>query len=278
MIYLVLSILASIGLLVAFKMFANYGVHTRQGIMINYLVAGGVAWVVFGQNGPWLEAPWFLPSCALGVLFYLIFRVMAKVTQTNGMAVSSTATKMSVVIPVSVGLFVLNESFSTLKFIGIILGLVSIVLSVGGSMKRSDILWPLILFLGSGTIDAALKLFQYTWVSDEAFPLFIANVFLSAFVVALSHHIFTKERTVSFRTMVGGLGLGLVNLGALYFILLALALPSWESSVVFPINNFGIIAGSTLLAVFVLKERVTPRGWMGFVLASLSILILYLSR
>lgn len=278
MIYLALSILSSIGIFISFRMFRSYEVNTRHGIMINYLVAGLTGLLVFQPNSLWFTETWFLPSCLLGVLFYVIFRVMAKVTQENGMSVSSVATKMSVVIPVAVGLLLLNESLSLLKLAGVFFGLLSIVLTAGGSVERKDILWPVILFAGSGIIDASLKLFQHFWVADDSFPMFISSIFLSAFASASIHHMFTRVRSVRANAWVGGLGLGLVNFAALYFILKSLALPAWESSVVFPINNFGIIAGSTLLAVIALGERLSLRGWLGFASASVSILTLYLSR
>ncbi|NQV52501.1 MAG: DMT family transporter [Flavobacteriales bacterium] len=278
MIFLGLSILSSIGIFVAFRMFSSYGVHTRQGIMINYLVAGIVGLVVFQPTQFWLQEPWFAPSCALGLLFYVIFRIMGRVTQFNGLSVASLAAKMSVVIPVSIGLIFLDESLSALKLMGIALGLASIVLSAGASVKGRDLLWPLVLFIGSGVIDASLNLFQHAMVDESAFPMFVSNIFLSAFIAALAHHLLSHERKVSIRSVIGGLGLGLVNFAALYFILRSLALPEWESSLVFPINNFGIIAGSTLLGVFALGERLTTRAWTGFGFATLSILLLYFAK
>jgi len=278
MIYLLLSILSSIGIFIAFRMFSGYEVHTRHGIMINYLVAGLTGVLAFQPDLSWFTSDWFWPSSLLGVLFYVIFRVMARVTQQNGMAISSLATKMSVVIPVTIGLLFLQESLSWLKMIGVILGLVSIILSAGGSVERKDMLWPLILFAGSGVIDASLKLFQHFLVPEGDFPMFISNIFFAAFLSALIHHLFTSERKIRTNAWVGGLGLGLVNFAALYFILRSLAIPAWESSVVFPINNFGIIAGSTLLAVFALGERINTRGWIAFATASASIVILYISQ
>ncbi len=278
MIFLGLSILSSIGIFIVFRMFSSYAMHTRQGIMINYLVAGLVGLAVFRPSHLWLKEPWFAPSCALGILFYLIFSVMGRVTQYNGLSIASLAAKMSVVIPVSIGLLFLDESLSALKVIGIALGLTSIVLSAGASVRGRDLLWPVILFIGSGIIDASLKLFQHAMVDESVFPMFVSNVFLSAFVAALAHHLFTKERHLTIRTAIGGLGLGLVNFAALFFLLKSLALPDWESSLVFPINNFGIIAGSTMLGFFLLGERLTMRGWAGFGFASLSILLLYLAK
>ncbi|MEX2596255.1 MAG: hypothetical protein WEC59_04930 [Salibacteraceae bacterium] len=276
--YLSLSILASIGIFWSFRMFQSYRIHTRQGIMINYVVAGITGLFAFQPREFWFDAQWFWPSAALGILFYVIFRVMAKVTQENGMSVSSIATKMSVVMPVSMGIIILDESLSWIKLSGITMGLISIVLSAGNNMKSGQWIWPMILFLGSGSIDSFLKLFQQFLVSEDAFPFFICNIFFSAFITSLVHHLFTKDKKIQLKTVGGGIVLGAVNFAALYFILKSLAMPGWESSIVFPINNFGIIAGSTLLAVIAFREKINIRGWLGFLFASLSILLLYFSK
>lgn len=275
MIYLVLSILSSIGIFLAFRLFKTYRIHTRQGIMLNYFIAGSLGLMVFQPQFAWWQREWFLPSCILGLLFYVVFRVMARVTQENGLAVSSVATKMSVVIPVSVGLTILDESLNAIKVLGILLGLIAVVLSSGDQIRGGSWIWPLLLFAGSGLVDSNLKLFQHFLVPEDELAVFSSNIFLSAFITSFIHHLFTKERKVKAKVYLGGLGLGIVNVAALYFILKSLALPGWESSVVFPINNFGIIAGSTLLAIVFFQERIQIKGWLGFGFALCSIILLY---
>lgn len=278
MIYLILSILSSIGIFIVFRLFNRKGTNTRHAIMINYIVAALTGLAVFRPDSLWFTTSWFLPSCILGAFFYVIFRVMAKVTQENGMSVSSIATKMSVVIPVAVGLTVLQESVNALKIIGIAFGLASVVISAGGNSKKGTWLWPLVLFIGSGLIDTSLNLFQTWSVSESEFPVFITNIFVFAFISALVHHAFSKEHSISKASIKGGFLLGIVNFTALFYILKSLSLPNWESSVVFPINNFGIIAGSTLFAIVAFGEKVTVKGWLSIGLALCSILILFFSK
>jgi multidrug transporter EmrE-like cation transporter len=278
MIYLILSILSSIGIFIAFRVFSRMGANTRHAIMINYLVAAITGLAVFRPQELWFESKWFIPSAFLGIFFYIIFRVMAKVTQENGMSVSSIATKMSVVIPVAIGLTVLQESINAIKIIGIIFGLGSVVMSAGSNVKNGTWVWPLVLFIGSGLIDSALNLFQTLSVTEDEFPVFITNIFAFAFISAFVHQLFSEERKISFKSIAGGALLGLVNFSALIFILKSLALPNWESSIVFPINNFGIIAGSTLFAMVVFNEKVEIKGWLSIGLASCSIALLYYSK
>lgn len=280
MIYLLLSIIASVGIFLTFRLFKTFQINVRHGIMVNYLVAGLTGLVVFQPDATWFNHPWFLPACLLGVLFYVVFRIMAKVTNENGMSVSSLATKMSVMVPVAAGIMLLEESITILKILGVLLGLIAVILSVGGKTEQETNVWkwPFFLFLGSGAIDAILKLFQHYWVSAELFPVFISTIFIAAFLAALVHHTFTSVRSLKLNSLVGGLVLGLVNFASLYFLLQTLALPNWESSLVFPINNFGIIAGSTIVAMTIFKERLVKKAKAGLLLALLSIVLLYFTQ
>jgi uncharacterized membrane protein len=280
MINLLLSILASVGIFLTFRLFKVYNVNVRHGIMVNYLIAGATGLLVFQPTALWIADPWFVPACALGVLFYLVFRIMAKVTNENGMSISSVATKMSVLLPVGVGIILLEESLTFLKAIGVLLGLTAVLFSATGKGQGqvNAWLWPLLLFLGSGAIDSILKLFQYYWVSEDAFPIFISTIFLAAFLSALIHHSFSSVRSLRVNALAGGMVLGLVNFASLYFLLKTLAQPNWESSLVFPINNFGIIAGSTMLAIVFFNERLTKKAKAGLFLALLSIILLYFSQ
>lgn len=277
MTWLLLSILASSGILLLFRGFSDHGVHTRHAIMLNYSVAAITGFVIFTPTEHWFSQPWFLPAAAMGTLFYVIFRVMAKTAQENGVAVGVVVTKMSVIIPVVMGLTILDETISGYKIGGIILGLAAVLLTTKKGAKKGAWIWPLVLFVGSGAIDASLKLFQVKLLTDAQTPVFISTIFSFAFFSALIHHFFTAEKRVSGRSALGGLALGLVNFGSLYFILKALALPGMESSVVFPLNNFGIVLCSSLLAIILFKERPDLKVWLGLGLASCSIWLLYLS-
>lgn len=279
MIFLTLSILASSAIMLIFRWFSSAKINTRHAIMTNYVVACITGLLVFMPNESWMSRPWFWPSAVLGILFYTIFRVMAKTAQENGVAVGVVVTKMSVIIPVSFGLTLLGEAFNWLKIVGILCGLSAVLLTTNGHVKGKAFIWPVILFVGSGVIDTVLNLFQEWSVTEVEVPVFSSTVFGFAFITAFIHHLIIKEdRKVAFKSIGGGLVLGTVNFGSIYFLLGALALPDWESSVVFPINNFGIVLLSTLLAMLLFKERPNGKNWIGIVLSFSAIWFLYLSK
>ena len=277
MTWLALSILANSGLLLMFRWFADLGVHTRHAILVNYLVAALTGFFLFPPSQDLFSRPWFWLTAAMGLLFYLVFRIMAKTAQENGVAVSVVVTKMSVIIPVIIGLTVLQESASWVKILGILTGLASVFLTTKGGVRDGAWIWPVILFLSTGLIDTSLKLMQVHLVDSAEFPIFSASIFMFAFISGLAHHLYSRERIINRRSFSGGLALGLINFCSLYFVLKALDLPGLESSVVFPINNFGVVLGATLLAIVLFKEHPRTRVWVGLGLASASIWILYLT-
>lgn len=249
----------------------------RQAIMINYAVAALTGTFFFPHElGTW-SAKWFWPAAAMGVLFYVVFRLIAKTTQTSGVAAASVSTKMSVIIPIAVGLLFLSESWNWLKLAGIVLGIAAVVLSTWSKAKIKDWKWPLLAFLGSGFIDAALNLFQVMLVDESEFPSFITTIFSFAFVTGLIHHFTFVERTISKTTYVHGAALGVVNFASLLFILLSLSLPNFESSVIFPINNVGVVMSSSLFAFLLFKEQLTAKALIGVGLSIAAIALLYFS-
>ena len=219
--------------------------------------------------------------------------MIALTTQRNGITVASIATKMSVVIPTLIGIVALGESVSVFKVGGLICGLLSVFFAVGFRVRPqsgSDLqtnkgsqssivgwLLPLLVFVCTGLIDASFKLFQIQGLTDKQFPGFVITIFGFAFIAALIHHLFSPDKKINKASVGFGVALGLANLGTVYFILKALALPGWESSIVYPLNNFGIVLASTLTAIVLFGERLTMTTKLGFGFALSSIVLLYVA-
>jgi len=200
--------------------------------------------------------------------------MMALTTQISGITVASIATKMSVVIPTLIGIFALGESVSALKVGGVLLGILSIFFAAGARIKVAKWSLPLLVFLCTGLIDASFKLFQIWGLTDEQFPGFVITVFGFAFIAAGIHHVLQPNRVINRVSTISGIALGLANLGTVYFVLKALAQPGWESSIVFPLNNFGIVFASTLVAIVLFRERPAISTKISLCLAAVSIALL----
>lgn len=283
MIYLALSILVSSLLFVIFKLFDVFKINTLQAIVVNYAIA--LSFGVMNSNTSLAIAeipnqPWFLGAFCLGVLFISVFNVMGLTAQKNGLSVASVAGKMSVVIPIIVGVIVYNEGIGVVKLVGILLALTAVYLSSAKSdttpVQFKNLLLPLLLFIGSGCIDAGLKFIETHYVSDEAVPMFLGTVFGCAFILGSFLVLVQAVRQkiqFSWNTILGGIMLGIPNYYSMELLIKALQTEGMESSTLFTINNVSIVIVTTVFALVFFKERLIKKNWIGIGLAIISILL-----
>lgn len=287
MIFLLLSIITSTLIFIIFKSFTKYNVNTLQAIIINYFIACATG--IYNSDVPAsintiLNEKWFFGAIFLGFLFISIFNVMALTAQRNGLSVASVASKMSVIIPVLFGLYAYNESAGMLKIIGIILALVAVYLS-SVKIKSSNLslkgLWlPILLFLGSGIIDTTLKFLETTHVAKNGIPIFSATIFFIAGILGVLMLCIKATKTgfhFRYKSIIGGVILGVVNYYSIYFLLKALQFEGFESSTIFTVNNVAVVMLTTLLGLSIFKEKIYVKNWIGIGMAIISIILVSLS-
>ncbi len=286
MIDLALSVLSSTLIFVAFKLFDVYKVQTLYAIITNYVVACLVGLFLYEGNvnvAQLTSTSWYWGPIALGVLFITIFNLMAKSTQVSGVSVTSVATKMSLVIPVVVGVVIYKEELSLLQIIGIVLALLAVYLSSqkekGITINRKDLLLPLLVFLGSGIIDTSIKYFEEEHLTDQEIPIFSSMVFGCAALTGLVFigiKSFKTPLKINFKNILGGIALGVPNYFSIFFLIRALRSDMLNSAAVFTLNNVAIVMLSTVLGILLFKERLRPKNWSGVALAVLSIVLVAL--
>ena len=283
MIFLIFSVFITSLLFVIFKLFDVYKVNTFQAIVLNYAVAlcfGFVHSEISLSVTEIPQQPWFLGATILGFLFITVFLVMGITAQKNGLSVASVAGKMSVVIPVVLGIFLYNESIGFVKIIGIILALVAVYLSSAKSdtapVKFKNLLFPMLLFLGSGSIDTLLKYTEDTYVSKGAVPMFLSTIFGCALLFGIFFMViqfFSKKVKFEWKTLIGGIALGVPNYYSMEFLLKALQTEGLESATIFTINNVSVVVLTTVFALLFFKEKLVKKNWIGIGLAIISILL-----
>lgn len=290
MIYLLLSILSSTGIFLLFRSFPKFNVSTFPAIIINYLVACTCGVLMLSDDfhiKDQLDEPWLQGGLMVGALFITLFYLMAYTAQKMGVAVSSMATKMSMVIPIA--WFMItdpNDSASRLKVAGVILALASVLMISERSKKdkfqAKFLLFPLIIFVGSGIIDLVIGHFsdgqlsqrnqQYLFTSAPFFTSGILGILFLSVGAALGK---TKIR-INGATLWGGVALGLVNFASIFFLVNTFDARLMERSAIIPINNLGIIMLSALLAALIFKEKFTKKKIVGIVLAIVAICLVSL--
>jgi drug/metabolite transporter (DMT)-like permease len=282
LIFLLLSILFSTGVFVIFKYFGIYIIDVLKAIFVNYIVAFSMGFFFAERQIPISELylqPWFSGALFLGALFVSIFFVMAMTAQKNGVSVTSIAGKMSVVVPVFFGIILYNESVTFLKIVGIIMALIAVYLSSvkeEKSEKNGTLLFPILLFIGSGTIDTLLKYVQENYVADEDVSIFSGSLFGIAGVFAffiLVIKTIKKRASFGYKNIIAGIILGVPNYYSIIFLIKALQNKNFESSTLFTINNVAIVVVSTLVGLFFFKEKFSIKNKVGVVMAILGIVL-----
>lgn len=279
MTYLVLSILFSTVLYIIFKMFTHFKVNTLHAIIVNYFVALSIGFTTSSVAiNPTIiyQSSWFSGALVLGILFIVIFNIMAITAQRNGLSVVSVASKMSLVIPIIFGVLLYQESLGIVKVIGILLALAAVFLASIKSkngVNLKNLIFPILLFLGSGVIDTSLKYLEVNYVSEENIPMFSATIFMFAAVFGLTFALLKKDIKLHWKNLVAGIILGVPNYFSVFFLIKALSVKTLESSTVFTVNNVAVVALSTLIGLIAFKEKLLLKNWIGILLAIVSILL-----
>lgn len=277
MIYLLLSILFNAVLFVIVKLFARFNVNILQALVVNYLTAFlvGLFFLKSELNTTKIvEQNWFLGSILLGFIFIATFYATTITSQINGLSVASVASKMSVIIPVTLGVLFYNEKLSIIKIAGIILALIAIYFTskkeTGNLQKATNLIFPVLVFIGAGTIDSSLKYLQTYHIPINQIGLFSTITFFCAFCVGvfiLTIKAFKGQIKFHSRNVVGGIALGLPNYFSLYYLVKMLEAKAFQSATLFTIHNISIVIISTFVGIIFFKEHISLRNAFGIGLA-----------
>ena len=287
--FLLLCILSSTGIFIIFKILDRLSIPSFPVIVINYLTAtllgflinaGEVSLDSIRQTG------WLPMSMLIGVMFILMFFLIAFSSQKAGISVTTVASKMSVVFPIAFSMMLDSSDHLTLiKALAIAVAFGGVIMTIykpeTGKLDRAVVYIPLLLFVGMGVVDSLVKLAQHRHVMDADTALFSAILFLNAFLTGLLAMLFYRKDNKQFArgtTWFWGLLLGTVNFGSIFFLVRTLnyesaAGRSMDGSVVFGANNISIVALSVLAGFLVFREKLSALNWVGIVLSALALLL-----
>lgn len=282
MVYVLLCIFSSTLILSVFKLATHLKQDIFKIILINYLIASipGVLFSLPNNNGSQeiLDVlPW---ASIIGLLFIAVFFLVGKTTEVSGMAITSIASKMSVVIPVLFSIFFYHEPTGKFKILGILLAIVALFMAVysRNHTGRSFLVWflPIVIFFGHGIVDSIVKYTQAERLSEFDVYLFNTMVFGTALIIGLIIWPFRKKQhnqSFGLKSILLGIALGMANFGSLYAMVMALG-SEIDSSLVFLMNNTGVVVLASLTGVIAFKEKLNKVNIAGITLAVISIILL----
>jgi drug/metabolite transporter (DMT)-like permease len=290
MLFLLLSILSSVSIFMIFRLIEKRDVGNFPVIVINYLTAALLGYALNGRTntGPgYFPAGCFALAVLIGILFILLFFVVARSSQKAGMAITTVAGKMSVIFPILFSiLYDVHDTLSMLKASGILFALVGVLLTIYKKRTKlpepAFIYLPVILFVGMGLVDSLVKLAQYEYLSNGNLSLFTAVLFSISAVSGLFACFLDKGRfrsLISMRALGWGILLGGVNFGSIFFLIKALNYAHQErgvmdSSVVFGINNIGIVTLSVILGMLLFREKLSALNQAGILVCVMATILL----
>lgn len=283
---LVLGILFFNVILILFKLFDRFNVDNLQAIIVNYIVAGSCG-IIFSEvqitSAELFELPWIGIAIIIGFFFIVVFNLLATGAQKVGLAISTVANKMSVILPVIASFILYGDTISIFKVVGVCLALLGVVLSSIEKGKLSfdrKYLWLiLIIFFGQGIADILFNYAQKTYVQADHGGLFIAVLFLSAFISGTALLIIAmirgKESVFPIKKLgkniIWGVALGIPNYLTVFYFFRALENGFMESSQVYPILNMGVIVLSALSGYLIFKEKLSLTNWLGIAVSVIAI-------
>ena len=278
---LIISILATSTLFNIFKFFEKYRVVSLNAIVINYMVASALAFLLPDKIKPFnyvIHQPWFPISILLGFLFVVLFQIMAYSSQKIDVSTTTIANKITFVFPTIMGILFFSEDWNYLKITGFIVAITSIILSAENKRqfpKTKTYLVILLLFFGGGILESLLSYCQKFLIQPFDTSIFFGYLFLFAFLfglIILIWNINKGKETPSRKDVFWGLVLGVPNYFSMYFLLESLN--DLPSSNVFPVANMGVILCSTFISVLLFRERISRKKSIALLCSILAILLI----
>lgn len=284
------SIVFSSWLTLSFKLLEKYRIHTFQAIVFNYItcvITGSFVNGSFPINREVVGEGWFRWALLMGAFFIVLFNVIAKTTQTMGVAVASVSNKLSLVIPFLFSIYLYNETATAFKIAGVAMALLAVVLTCwpsdgntepsGKVVKPAYFLLPVFLFAGSGLLDTMIKYVEATYINMANQNAYLISAFSAAAsigIISLLILFATGRSTFEPKAVLAGIIIGVPNYFSIWCLMGVLKAFTGNSSAIIPINNMGIVLFSTVAAFLMFKEKLTRLNWLGILLSIAAIALI----
>jgi drug/metabolite transporter (DMT)-like permease len=283
MVFLLLAILCSASLPLLFRAFDDWRVNLFWTIPVNYfvcIVVGAIFAPALPEVFELVSRPWFFFAIFQGFVLAVNFYLLAYTAQRAGVSVAVLASRLSVAIPIILAFLLYGDSLNTIKVTGLATALSSLYLctatgqDLGVTRPGLRRVLPILVFFMFGCHFALLKFAQARYLDHSSYHLYVTTSFLFALITSVAVglvKIFTSKVSMRVHDLIAGGVLGLINYGAIYYLVKVLSLEGWQSSQLFPIYSVGVVSVSSLLAMVLFKERLSSLTKVGLFVGLLAV-------
>lgn len=269
-------------LFLLFKIFDRREIPLMPAIAVNYVVAL-IAGLLFAP--PWKAgdlSPLWSAAIGIGVLFVVTFYLTGLSTRRAGVAPTTVASRMSLVLTVAAAVILYNEDPGIAGWFGIACAIAGVALASmvqGPAGARGAWKLPALIFLGNAIIDISINWMQRMHLTPDNEAVFPTLTFVPAALVSLVVVASRNSLTSLLRSdvLIGGALLGVANYAALLMIVRALAYSGLPSSSVYPLMNVCVILFGTTASIIIFKERLYKLQWAGIALAVVALVSILLA-
>ncbi len=280
--YLILSVSCSLIIVHLLKVVRHKNARMLPVLTVNYMVATVVASFSGFEHLSAEDIPvWLvLLTVAAGALFIINFLVYGNSVNINGVGVSVTAMRLSLIIPVLTSIIGYREAIN----IPIILGLIGVFTALYLLSRKDHTRKPkewhpmllIMLFLGTGFSDAALKIFRENGAVFINQNIFMAGIFGIAFLIGLSGILIKNEYRLQSKEIGLGIMIGVPNLYSSIFMIMALKYI--EGAVAFSMVNILIVTGGTILGYAYWHDKLSKNQTIGILVGIIAITLMIVGR
>jgi len=207
-----------------------------------------------------------------GFVYLSAFLLLQRNMRTNGVVLSTTFSKLGLLVPMLVSVLLFGEMPSLLQAAGFVIAIAAIILINPSDKeeKSSRVTGLVLLLIVCGTADAMNKVYNELGAAELS-SQFLLYTFMSALVLCLMLMFYKKEKPGKYELIFGVL-LGIPNYYSTGFVLRALT--QLPAVIVYPTFSVGTILTVSLAGVLLFRERLKKQQWLALAIILVALALL----
>lgn len=279
MFYLIIGILCSALISIILRMSEKHLSNKMVMFASNYMICVLCSLFFMKGNHIVLSGSYFNITLLLGLISGVLYLVSFLFTKANmdhnGLVLTSTFTKLGVLIPTLMAIVIFKEVPSLIQIIGISISICAIIMihfekdAISEGNKK---LWLIMLLIMCGIVDSLTNIFkQYGHIDYE--NMYLLLTFLTAFILAFILS-FTNKNKMNIKDVIFGILIGIPNFFSSKLVLMAL--DSLDAIIVYPIYSVGTLITITLAGLLLFKEELSRKKLFAIIMIAISLCLLNL--